>query len=475
MVAHSDTATPTSRSPRLFISGGFALVVLLAAIYWGGAAQPGPLLYAGVAFLIAVMIAFVALAWWLFLSPLPAARSRPYAAKSTPLLRQMLAVLVIVCGGLFVMGGFWDELWHRQFGTPFGEDFWWRPHQLIYGSLALAAIFALGGLAYVLREKGDLRRRFRAEPGIGLLALVSGYLMFSVPIDPLWHEIYGLDITAWSLPHIMLAMGFTCVMLVAVALQLSLVKAQSWRGVRGLTLQEVLAVLPLVWGYSIFTQVATAEWEGLTAIGTDQFVLGFWSRPEWLYPVVIIMVGVFIGAFALHALKRVGAATLLGALVIGVRLLMVGGLNGADVGMSAQSHLLTALVLVGMDVVYALRLRHAAAPLTRALASLAGAGMMFTLGFLFIDANMVYPRISADTVPGMIVFGVIMALAAGNAGAAMGDWIGGLNRDAALVAADATHATRQALRTGLILLVVVVSFVLWFTATATPPPVWTGT
>lgn len=454
---------------RLLISGSFALLVLLAATYWGGAATPGPLLYAGVALLVGVIVAFAVLTWWLFFSALPARRSRPYEARSTPLLRQTLTVLVAVCGGLFAVGGFWDELWHRQYGVPFGEDFWWRPHQLIYGSLALGALFALGGLWFVLRGGGDLRRRFRAEPGIALLALVSAYLMFSVPIDPLWHEIYGVDITAWSLPHIMLALGFLLVMLVAVGLQLSLVKPGGWRGLRGMTLQEALALLPIAWGYLIFTQIATAEWEGLRTIGRDMGVQGFWSRPEWLYPVVIIMVGVFIGAFSLHALRRVGMATLLGALVLGLRLLMIGAWDGAAVGLSAQSHLLTALLLVAMDVVYALRLRRvedAAAPL---FASLGAAAAMFTLGFLFISQTMVYPRITSETVPGMVVFGIGMALAAGSAGAAMGGWVGGLNRDAALEAAEAGRATRQALRTGLALLIAVVSFVVWFALTAEPP------
>jgi hypothetical protein len=467
-------AAPAIPRSRLLLSGGFALLVLLAATYWGGAANPGPLLYAGVALLIGVIIAFAALTWWLFLSSLPAKRSRPYEAKSTPLVRQTLVVLVIICGGLFAVGGFWDELWHREFNTPFGEDFWWRPHQLIYGSLALGAIFALGGLAYVLREKGDLRRRFRAEPGIALLALVSGYLMFSVPIDPIWHEIYGVDISAWSLPHIMLAMGFTFVMLVAVALQLSLVPRAGWRGLGGLRIQEMLALLPIAWGYLIFTQIATAEWEGLRAIGTDMSVPGFWSRPEWLYPVVVIMVGVFIGAFALHALQRAGAATLLALMVFGLRAIMLGAFGGGSVGLSAQSHLLAALVLVAMDVVYALRLKAADAPLTRIVASLAGAGVMFTLGFLYIHNMMVYPRINAETVPGMLLFGVLMALAAGNAGASLGGWVGALNRDRAIESGETAQATRAALRTGLVLLIAVVLFVAWFAATATPPERWTG-
>jgi hypothetical protein len=66
---------------------------------------------------------------------------------------------------------------------------------------------------------------------------------------------------------------------------------------------------------------------------------------------------------------------------------------------------------------------------------------------------------------------VILALVAGSAGAALGDRIGALNRDAALVSSEATQATRRALRMGLVLLLVVVLFVRWFPATATPPEV----
>jgi hypothetical protein len=127
-----------------------------------------------------------------------------------------------------------------------------------------------------------------------------------------------------------------------------------------------------------------------------------------------------------------------------------------------------------MDVVYALRLKAADAPLTRILANLAGAGVMFTLGFLYIHTMMVYPRINAETVPGMLLFGVLMALAAGNAGASLGGWVGGLNRDRAIESGETAQATRSALRTGLALLVTVVLFVAWFAATATPPERWMG-
>jgi len=40
----------------------------------------------------------------------------------------------------------------------------------------------------------------------------------------MWHQIFGLDITAWSLPHLLLGLGLLAVMLVGACIQFSLVE-----------------------------------------------------------------------------------------------------------------------------------------------------------------------------------------------------------------------------------------------------------
>ena len=43
-----------------------------------------------------------------------------------PRTRAVLA-LILASGGIGIaVGAVWDELWHRRYGLPFGEDLFWR-------------------------------------------------------------------------------------------------------------------------------------------------------------------------------------------------------------------------------------------------------------------------------------------------------------------------------------------------------------
>ncbi|MGH2354395.1 MAG: hypothetical protein ACRDJN_22540, partial [Chloroflexota bacterium] len=358
----------------LVIAG--ALLLLLSLVRWGGLPEVTPRLVAGIGLLMAMLATFGLLLWWLYLSPVPAdvdlqqesgvaslTRHRPEIRGSqgvhTATFRQFVGALATISGLLFVVGGAWDEVWHRRFGS-FGNDFLWAPHLLLYGSLGLIACFAGAGLALVLRpqrrrrgagqadgvQRGGvgLRQRFRAEPAIGWLALVSGYLVLSVPSDLLWHLLYGIDLTAWSLPHLMLAGGFTLVMLAAVAVQLSRAAPHPWQGMHRMTwadVPEALALLPLAWAMVVLLQLGTTEWDGISVILGPE-AGAFWQRPEWLYPVVVVTIAIFAGAVALHALRRAGAATVLGLLVLGARLAVLWLVRpqAPEVTLSALPHLL---------------------------------------------------------------------------------------------------------------------------------------
>jgi hypothetical protein len=470
MATITDANATPKRSQRLNLILGLAggLVVLILMTHWGGAAQPGPLLYAGIGVLLGVVVVFAFLAWWLFFSPLPAGAKR-LPAFASPLIKQTMVALTIVSGVMFFIGLFWDEMWHRQFGVPLGEDFFWRPHIMMYISMGLLAVFALGGTFRIMRGKGDLRQRFRAEPGVGLLALTSAFMMFCAPLDPLWHQIYGFDLTAWSLPHLLLFGGFGSVMLSTVLLQLSLMPRAEWRGLNGFGAGDLLNTLLIVCGLMLLSQLFTAEWEGLRVIGRGQAT--FWERPEWLYPVVMLGLGVFIGMFALHSTRLIGIATLVGLIALGFRYVLLLGLNAAQVDMTLQSQLTVLPVFVALDLVYWLHRAFADHPRARLIASLSAAGAMFLIGLPLIAQIMIYPRVNAETLPSMIVFGLIMAVLAGYGGASIGGAVRGLaSGHAAPESAPMLQATRvRALRTGAVVLLAALVFVAWYIATAAPP------
>src|SRR5262245_37249239 len=198
-----------------------ALGLIFAALaYWGGAPRRDAAFFAGVIILLAALGLYGALVWALLFKPLP--EEAPPLPRTSARSRQILALLVGICGVNFVVGGIWDAVWHLNYGIPFGQDLLWRPHLLLYSSFLLIAGFAFGGLNIVLKNgQGSLQRRFRQNPLVGLLALVSGFMLVIVPADPLWHMIYGEDISAWSLPHLVLAAGFSLVMIVSAMIQAS--------------------------------------------------------------------------------------------------------------------------------------------------------------------------------------------------------------------------------------------------------------
>jgi hypothetical protein len=453
-----------------------ALLILIMMQYWGGTASPGPFFVLGVAALSGLLLIFGLALWWLFASPLPAgpAAVRPAASAE---LRQLVAILVVISGLLFITGGVWDEIWHRQYGI--GEvlnDFFWRPHQMIYGSMGLTALFALAGLFLGLRGQGDLRRRFRAEPFMGFLGVAAAYLSLSGPSDLVWHQAYGLDITAWSLPHMMFAVGFGLVFISAVALQLSVLpRARAWRGLRGLQFEEGLIIVMLAIMMIVVMQIGVTEWESfrpVTGFGFegDLFVQAFLSRPEWLYPVALILITVFNGSLAIRALRRAGAATLTALLVLGYRVIVLTAFDlwGSPIRMTVVSQLAILSTALALDLWYALRLKQAETTVT-----LLGGALAALVGFLagglpVIPLFIQYPRISAETLPGILVMGLAVALWSAWVGARLAGWLNHLAVQRETEAAAATAGLRVRW-VGAGVLVALVLFTAYFVATAQPP------
>lgn len=475
MTTSISSQTPLWPKTRPLLLGGVALGLLIAIGYWGGAVRTGPLFIVGLVVLSAMILAFGLLTWWLYLSPMtspprahPTGGLRP-SATASPAVRQLVGVLVIISSMLFVVGAFWDEVWHRTFGSGIVlDDFFWRPHQLIYGSMGLTSLFAVGGLLNALRGRGSIRQRFRAEPMIGLLALAAFYLSASGPSDLIWHQIYGLDITAWSLPHLFLTTGSIFVALTAIALQLSLLPRRAWRGLGGLQLQEALAVLVMALALLFCIQFATTEWDGLHAIG-DASRFSFWSRPEWLYPVVVVSISIFFSAFALHALRRAGAATLVMLVMLAVRLLLLTALGvwNSNVGMGLNAHLLMFPAAVALDAWRWTRLKSADSNATLIGGNIVGATASLVVSLIAIPTLMIYPRINAGTAPLMIVMGLVAALWFGWAGALLGEWLGGLGRPAEA----AEPINLRIVWVGVGVLAASLVFTAFFILTATPPAI----
>ncbi len=363
-----------------------------------------------------LVVAFAVLTWWLLFSPL---RTRVRPAPRSPKLYRAIAVLAFGSGLAFVVGTAWDELWHRQFGG-FGNDFLWPPHLLMYMSLGLNLCFAIAGLGFALRGRGGIRERFRAEPLLGLLGLVAAYQMASIPADLLWHQIIGPDLTAWSLPHLLLVVTTSGTWLIGLAIaRATLPRPTRW---------APLSLAPLDWlslGFIsvsclMLLQLAVTEWEWVTS-GDQALVL--LTRPPWAYAVAVLLIGIATAHLALHATRRFGSATVVALLVLAVRWAVV-EVDRASVSPPPVigAHLLLVAPAVVLDLWYALR-RDRDLLFTRLLGSALYAAVFLVIALPYAQQVVAVPGLVAGEISASIGFGLLAALIGGVVFADVGAWV----------------------------------------------------
>ncbi len=116
---------------------------------------------------------------------------------------------------------YWDIATHIDVGR---ERFLSPAHIGIYSAVFISAIaIALSGLADHLRA-GDsfltaLRHPFKnLRPGIGVAGAGMLTTLVAAPFDNAWHEIYGIDVTIWSPPHLLAIFGLAAASLGLAAL-----------------------------------------------------------------------------------------------------------------------------------------------------------------------------------------------------------------------------------------------------------------
>jgi hypothetical protein len=442
-------------------AAAFGLLVVVSMLRWAGLPRVDPSLFVvGAVSVVGMLVALALLGWHLLLR-----RVDGGLATTAPLLslrgRRHVAVLLATSGLLIAVGGYWDEVWHRTYGLAFGADLFWRPHLLMYAGLAF--VIGMGAWsAYRLwrHGQGGIRARFRSDPTLGGLVLLGAFLLYALPADPAWHVVYGADITAWSLPHLVLLVTISAIMLGAAIVGLGTLPERPWHGPLRLRGDVLLALVAVATAFMLSTQLLTTEWEGITRI-RRMSLHPFWQRPEWLLPVVVMATAAFFGAFALRATRFVGAATLVGLVTLALRALLVQVFESPQ--MTVHAWYLALPPLLALDLAYGafLSLRGRVPPLgAAALAATVG----LALGTLpLLAALYVYPRVVAETIPAMLGIGLVVALWATYLGSGLGE----LSRPAASPSAVAVPVRVSPM--GVAAVAGVVAFMVWFIATATPP------
>ncbi len=454
------------RPTGLFVSILGTVVVILAILTLMAGLPPAdqiPAFVIGVVVLIAVIVGIGLLAWHLMLRPLPAGVQVVEQPLLTTRARQIIA-LILTLGPLSIgIAGVWDEIWHSKYGIPFGEDFFWRPHLLLY--FGLTTLIFVGGWSWwtmMRKGKGTLQQRFRANPLMGISFLGGLFTIYAVGADPIWHRFYGADIAPWSLPHLLILLLILVMGLLGITYHKSLMPQQEWRLGINFTVRNVLITLVLVGALLDYLLIFTIQW--YAANSSAKQLTQIMNYPDWMMAVFIGFLATFFGVLTLHSTRQIGTATLVGALTLLARFLLDNGIGGVRVGTTPLGLILP--IMIALDVSYAIALRRTQKPpifwLTAGIAALTFA----VIGLPLTNALFVYPSVTLSNAPMMI----IAAFIASAAGAWLGTLLGGINGygDEATVAAESVMPPSMRLA-NVLLYVAFAAFLIFFVATATPP------
>ncbi|MCY3796710.1 MAG: hypothetical protein OXG84_02810 [Chloroflexi bacterium] len=305
---------------------GWTLTAIAGALIFAGFAAWGGIptdeqssafwAQAGLFFL--VICAFALAYWHLLIRPLVPNLRQPQSDQLPLRARETIALVLASGGGATFIGGVWDELWHRSYGIPFGEDLLWRPHLLMYFGFATASIAGFWALLYLNRNlRGNFQQRFRSNPLVGVLILNAAFLFYALPADPLWHWIFGEDITAWSIPHLILLASFVFTQLLAFIFHVSTLRRRDWHSIFEFRLSGGLSLLILAGILLLWLQLMLIDWDAMLA-GVRPESLGLY-RPEWLLAANLLACVTFTGVIATRVLRCAGAATAAGLLALGIR------------------------------------------------------------------------------------------------------------------------------------------------------------
>jgi hypothetical protein len=439
----------------------FAILTMLAGL---PTADKLPGFVIGIIVLIAFTVGIGLLGWHLLVRPLPGGLTVTRQSLISARARSIMALLLTLGTLNIGIAGVWDEIWHTKYGIPFGQDFFWRPHLMLYfGFGTLIGIGIWSWWAILNRAKGTLQQRFRANPLLGVSFLAGVFTVYAIGADPLWHKLYGTDLAPWSVPHLLILVMILVMGLLAIAYHKSLIPQREWHVGFKIMWRDVLIMLALVGVLMDFMLIFTIQWYA-AATSSRQLtqVLGY---PDWLLAIFITFLATLVGGIALHSTRQIGSATLVGIFTFSARFLLDRGIGGVRDGITPL--LLIVPLMLTMDIVYALAIKRTGKPpvfwFTAGLVALVFGIIEFPL------IAGVFPFLSTSplTIPARIVASGITA--AGTLWLA--HTLGTLSAysDATAVSTSASEPAKVSIWTNTLLYGFFAIFVVFFIVTATPP------
>lgn len=226
---------------------------------------------------------------------------------------QAFGSLGILAVFVALAGVYWDVSWHVVLGR---ETFWVPPHRLIYSGTAVFFVSTACALFLTRRRAGSLRATGRAGAGFAVGALGSIIQVSAAPLDGLWHERYGLDVTVWSPPHLMGLAG-------------ALVGVYGLASALGTGLRRDSRESSFGWaGINVLLLFAAALSLSLFALGPMDFRLD--RRDVLFYPLLAAPLAAVPLVAAARYTGRLGAATAVALVYTVFRLLALSIFVGMD-------------------------------------------------------------------------------------------------------------------------------------------------
>lgn len=105
----------------------------------------------------------------------------------------------LVGHGLAGFGLYWDIAWHIDIGRD--EQLFTTPHTLILAGLLIILVSNAAGLFVAARDGARLPRSLLAA------TFSAGIAVIGFPLDEVWHQVNGLDVTLWSPTHVLMVGG----------------------------------------------------------------------------------------------------------------------------------------------------------------------------------------------------------------------------------------------------------------------------
>lgn len=341
-----------------------------------------------------ISLAIVAAAvWWLYFSKADgsvAVADPPSRAAAWISFLLGLAVLQQV------IGGYWDASKHIITGEiPAGADFLWAPHIMIYSGFLISLAIAVAAVSIIAGpnlKKGirDPRLWVRSNPFVGAVAIASLYGLMSVPGDAVWHEIFGIDLTAWSPPHVLLALAIGTMAICAAGMLMRVRESFSHRGP-----VEAGGVALMALSLTVILLIATIEWELPAGTGVVDI------RPLYFFPVAGGAVALVTAVISRRLLTFRWAATATAAAFSAIRLAIMGLMAATDQIVPAPPLLFIAGALL-LDLLRPERLSG--------LARAAATSAAFTGGFLAVALPQMTGR---PNIPALTLDQALIAVGAG--------------------------------------------------------------